>query len=138
MRWETECVVLNILTSRPQGSGAAVLRRGLGVWTQAPSFSESDLRDPIDAVVLRPEGIRASVPLPERHAVHGPIIASARAGLHQAKLEKDLMQAAAFVHVPAGARPFELATARRDAISRGPEPSRAIEASPGARTSRTC
>lgn len=130
VRWETEDgVVLDILTPRRRGGKPAVLHRGLGVWAQALPFLEFGLQDPIDAVALYREGILVSVPAPERYAVHKLIVASARTGSHRAKSEKDLMQAAALIHVLAEARPFELATAHEDAISRGPSWRRAIEAS---------
>ena len=130
VRWETEDgVVLDILTPRRRGGEATVLHPGLGVWAQALPFLEFSLKDPIDAVVLYREGILVRVPAPERYAVHKLIVASARTGSHRAKSEKDLMQAAALIRALAEARPFELATAHEDAISRGPSWRRAIETS---------
>ena len=104
------------------------------MWAQALPFLEYGLKDPIDAVVLYREGVLVRVPAPERYAVHKLIVASARTGSHRAKSEKDLMQAAALIEALAEARPFELATAYEDAISRGPSWRRAIEASLARRT----
>lgn len=102
----------------------------LGVSAQSLHFLNYILADPIEAAAIYREGVLIRIPRPERFAVHKFIVADRRRdGPQSIKARKDLMQAEVLTAIMAEDRPFELAEAYEDAISRGPRWRERIERS---------
>lgn len=76
------------------------------------------IHDPIRSVALFKGGIPVTVPSPQRYAIHKLIVASIRE--NQAKVPKDVLQAAEIIEAMLGARSVELSEAWEEAWSRGP------------------
>jgi hypothetical protein len=82
-------------------------------------FLDYLIYEPQPAVILHDAGVCVYVPAPERYAVHKLIVARRRRE-GAAKRDKDILQAGALLDVLAQKRPFELKSAWKEAIERGP------------------
>ena len=83
-------------------------------------FLDFLIAEPIRAVILHGAGIPVLVPTPQRYAVHKLIVARRRR-MDNAKIEKDLRQAAMLFEVLAERRPYDLKIAWNEAWERGPK-----------------
>lgn len=102
----------------------------LKVSAQALRHLDYLLEDPIPAVALYRSGVLVQIPRPERFAVHKLIVAERRRGGPDVlKARKDRAQADFLIAVLAETRPDELLDAYEEALSRGPNWRRRIEAS---------
>ena len=93
----------------------------LGVSAQALHHMNYLIAEPIHAAAVYREGVLVRIPRPERFAIHKLIISSRRkAGPDSLKSRKDLLQAEILLQILTEDRPFDVAEAYRDAMSRGP------------------
>lgn len=93
----------------------------LGVSAQALHHMNYLIGEPIHAAAIYREGVLVRIPRPERFAIHKLIISSRRqAGPDSLKARKDLLQAEILLETLTEDRPFDVAEAYRDAMSRGP------------------
>jgi hypothetical protein len=101
----------------------------LGVSAQALRHLDYLLEDPIPAVSLYRSGVLVQIPRPERFAIHKLIVADRRqGGPDEVKARKDRAQAEFLILVLAELRPDELLEAYEEAMERGPNWRRRIEA----------
>jgi hypothetical protein len=93
----------------------------LGVSARAFHHMNYLIGEPIHAAAIYREGVLVRIPRPERFAIHKLIISSRRqAGPDSLKARKDLLQAEILLEILTEDRPFDVAEAYRDAMSRGP------------------
>jgi len=129
-------------TLNPKGRGYSwIADSGLRLDFLCPSFREDEslmpleglrldghglhyldflIRDPQPAVILYRSGVLASVPRPERFAIHKLIVGSRRHQRDPVKSKKDLLQAQALITALAAERPLLLEEAYTEALRRGP------------------
>lgn len=98
----------------------------LGVYAKALRFLDFLLADAMPAAVPYRYGVLVNVPQPNRYAVHKLIVASRRDSSASIKRHKDIVQAAALIHVLAEDRPEDLAMAWKEAQERGVQWQRAL------------
>lgn len=102
----------------------------LGVSARALRHLDFLLEDPIPAISLYRSGVLVQIPRPERYAMHKLIVAERRqGGPDTSKARKDRAQAALLIAVMAELRPDELRDACEQAVERGPQWRKRIEAS---------
>lgn len=102
----------------------------LGVSARALHHLNYLIAEPIPAAGIYRSGILATIPRPERFAIHKLIVADRRRdGPDSLKSRKDIMQADILTAVLAKDRPADLADALEDALGRGPQWRKRIEAS---------
>lgn len=101
----------------------------LGVSAQSLHFLNYLIASPIKAAALYRSGVLVQIPRPEAYAIHKLIVADRRSGPDQIKAHKDRLQASFLIRVLAEDRPDELREAHEDALSRGPQWGRHIDAS---------
>jgi hypothetical protein len=106
----------------PDTGGTSMSLPALGADGQPLRFLDFLIYGEVRAVALHGVGVPVNVPAPERYAVHKLIVSRLRtAGPDgQAKVRKDLAQAAELIIALARQRPYELAAAWREASGRGP------------------
>ncbi len=100
----------------------------LGVAAQSLHFLNYLIAEPIKAAALYRSGVLVQIPRPEAYAIHKLIVANRRTGPDQLKSRKDRAQAALLIEALAEDRPDELREAHEDALSRGPQWRKHIEA----------
>lgn len=94
----------------------------LKVDAQPPRFLDFLIYQEVKAVCLWGPGISVNVPAPERFALHKLLVSRLRVETSesQAKVTKDLRQAAELIGALAAQRPYELRDAWEDLTGRGP------------------
>ena len=100
----------------PQGGGRPWRPHALptlGFAAQRTPFLDYLIERPIEATYLQAAGVRVAVPDPARFALHKLIVAADRGPREQAKVAKDLAQAAELWRVLRDVRPGDLGRARR-------------------------
>jgi hypothetical protein len=104
--------------------------RALGVSARALHHLEYLIENPIDAAVVYRDGVLVKAPRPERYAIHKLIVADRRhRGPDATKARKDMMQAQLLISLLREDRPSDLLDAYENAMARGPNWKRRIEAS---------
>lgn len=101
----------------------------LGIQAQALRHLNYLIAQPIPAAIPYRSGVLLQIPRPERYAIHKLIVAERRRGTDRLKAEKDRAQAGFLIAALAEDRPDDLAEALEDALGRGPNWRRRIEAS---------
>ncbi len=107
----------------------SVHRPALGGEGQPLRFLDFLIYQEIEAVVLHGPGLPVKVPAPERFAVHKLLVASRRRpdAVGRGKARKDLAQADILCRVLGQDRPYDLADAWKEIVSRGPAWAQAAE-----------
>jgi len=113
---------IDFLTPRTSNHDEPVMVEHLDVALQPLRFMEFSLQDVQQATLFDATGrcVVASIPAPQRYAVHKLLVIGERTGAFRAKVSKDVAQAAALLEYFAQTDPEAAIEAWRDALGRGP------------------
>ncbi len=111
---------VDFVTTRHRGGDEPITPEHLNVAFQPLKFMEFLLESPTQAAVLgQPGGVIATIPSPERYALHKLVVSAERGRRFQAKSNKDLRQAAALIAWFQTNDPDALTEGWQDLLSRG-------------------
>ncbi|MCR4304110.1 MAG: nucleotidyltransferase domain-containing protein [Gallionella sp.] len=109
---------IDFLTARIRNNDTPIVMPGLNVALQPLKFMEFSLESPDQTVILSDsDAVAVNFPSPARMALHKLLVWGERKD--RVKAEKDLRQARAMIAFFKDNRPFEIAEAKDDLMSRG-------------------